>query len=94
MGKANNVFFAINDSEKKEFLFLPTHLICLMKICHFKKGEEVKRKKDAPLNMEMCFQRMLFFDERNWGKRLHKTFSKKIILFLTNLSIEDLCVHF
>lgn len=66
-----------------------------MTICHFRKGEEVKRKKDPKLNMEMCFQRMLFFDERNWGgKKLPKTFSKKIVLFLTDLSIEDLCVHF
>lgn len=52
-----------------------------MKICHFRKGEEVKRKKDPKLNMEMCFERMLFFDERNWGKKLHKTFSKKSYYF-------------
>lgn len=90
IGQSNNKeFFCNKKFGKRDFLCLfclPTHSICFMKSCHFRKtGEQgkLKEKRDHRLNMEIYFQWNAIF----WWVKLarkqinHKLFLLKIYYF-------------
>lgn len=76
----------------KGFLFLPTHCsICFMKSCHFRKTEEVKRKKKSETKYGNVFSVECYFLKSKLAKIIEPSQLK--IMYYCELSIENLCVH-
>lgn len=102
IGQSNNKeFFCNKKFGKRDFLCLfclPTHSICFMKSCHFRKtGEQgkLKEKKRSQTKYGDIFPVKCYFLMSETGKKTNKPqiVLTKNILFLTNLSVRSMCIY-